>query len=152
MPQVNRWEREKKNPPLFLPPAHLSSPSQSSINEKAGHVWLKAAYNKLCTEHLSRGVRAHMHVLIFSNSFLTSLYLPNLTAVLYSYLLSNHFFFFSPISRLHSSFNHFLFPPFLPSLCACVPSPILFLSWCRWGQLKLIRIPSGSRSNEEENE
>lgn len=85
---------EKKNPPLFLPPAHLSSPSQSSINEKAGHVWLKAAYNKLCTEHLSRGVRAHMYVLIFSNSFLTSLYLPNLTAVLYSYLLSNHFLLF----------------------------------------------------------
>lgn len=124
--------KREKNPPPFLPPAHLYSPSQPSINEKAGHVWLKAAYNKLCTEHLSRGVRAHMHVLIFSNSFLTSLYLRNVvTAVLHSYLLSNHFFFFSPISHLHSSFNHFLFPPFLPSLCAYVPSPILFLNWRR---------------------
>lgn len=105
--QVRKGE---KNPPLFLPPAHLSSPSQSSINEKAGHVWLKAAYNKLCTEHLSRGVRAHMHVLIFSNSFLTSLYLPNLTAVLYSYLLSNHFLLFLTHLSPTLFFQSFPFP------------------------------------------
>lgn len=107
---------EKKNPPLFLPPAHLSSPSQSSINEKAGHVWLKAAYNKLCTEHLSRGVRAHM-CLYFQIHFLHLCTCP--TSQQSSTLISSLtiFFFFSPISRLHSSFSHFLFPSL--SMCMC---------------------------------
>lgn len=105
-----------------------------------------ACNNKL---RITIRVACRVCLLVYSHAFLSSLFsCPCCPRQLSTTNPTSGHIFFSTCS-VHSSFQLVYRHPYVPE-SVIVPSNI-FHSWCRWGQLKLIRIPLIRCSNEVEN-